>query len=293
MPGKKSIPEKTFDTFNIIILLLIAFTCVYPFIYILSMSLSTAAEASREGFHLYPKEISFTAYKMVLSNPDIVRGFFNSVLRTVLGTTLSVIATCIAAYPLARKEMPMRSNFIFFIMFTMLFSGGMVPTYLLIKNLGLFNSVWALVLPPMLTAFSIIIVKNFFQSLPESFAEAARMEGASEWHILFKIYIPLSKPVLATVALWSMVGHWNSWFDAMLYITDDKKQVLQIFLQRVVIESNTALMEMGITDATVADFTPETIKAATVIITILPIICVYPFLQKYFSKGIMLGGIKE
>ena len=293
MARKKSIPEKIFDTFNILILLLIAFTCVYPFIYVLSISLSTAAEASREGFHLYPKDISFAAYKMVLSNPDIVRGFFNSVLRTVLGTTLSVIATCIAAYPLARKEMPMRSNFIFFIMFTMLFSGGMVPTYLLIKNLGLFNSVWALVLPPMLTAFSIIIVKNFFQSIPESFAEAARMEGASEWHILFKIYIPLSKPAIATVALWSMVGHWNSWFDAMLYITDDKKQVLQIFLQRVVIESNTALMEMGITDATVADFTPETIKAATVIITILPIICVYPFIQKHFSKGIMLGGIKE
>ena len=138
-----------------------------------------------------------------------------------------------------------------------------------------------------------IIIKNFFQSIPESFVEAARMEGASEMHILMRIYIPLSKPVLATVALWSMVGHWNAWFDAMIYISDNDKQVLQTFLQRIVIESNTKLLEAGVTSATVADFTPETIKAATVIVTILPIICVYPFIQKYFTKGIMLGGVKE
>ena len=290
---KKSIGEKTFNAFNIIFLSLIALSCLYPFIYILSISLSSAAEASRDGFHFYPREISLAAYRMVLGNQDIVRGFCNSLIRTVAGTTLCVLATCLAAYPLSRKEMPLRSNFIFFIMFTMLFSGGMIPTYLLIKNLGMLNTLWALIIPSALTAFSIIIVKNFFQSIPESFAEAARIEGASEFNILFKIYIPLSKPVLATVALWSIVGHWNAWFDALLYITDDKYQVLQIYLQRIVVESNTALMEMGVTGATAADFTPETIKAATVIITILPIICVYPFMQKYFVSGIMLGGVKE
>ena len=293
MAIKTSIPERVFSVFNIVLLSLVALSCLYPFVYILSISLSSAAEASREGLHLYPREISFAAYEMVLGNSDIINGFINSVMRTAIGTVLSVVATCVAAYPLARKEMPLRSNFIFFIMFTMLFNGGLVPNYLLIKNLGLFNSMWSLILPMTLTAFSIVIVKNFFQSLPESFAEAARIEGASEISILFKIYIPLSKPVLATVALWSMVGHWNAWFDALLYITDDKKQVLQIFLQRIVVESNTQMMEMGVTDASVSGFTPETIKAATVIVTILPIICVYPFLQKYFTKGIMLGGIKE
>ncbi len=290
---RNSIGDVFFDVTNITLLTLLALSCIYPFIYTLSISLSTAVEASRDGLHLYPKDVSFVAYEMVLNNPDIISGFFNSVLRTVLGTTLSVLAVCIAAYPLSRKEMPLRTNLIFFILFTMLFSGGMIPSYLLIKNLGLLNSIWALVLPGALSAFNIIIVKNFFQSLPESFVEAARLEGANEFQILFKVYMPLSKPVLATVALWSMVGHWNSWFDALIYITDDKKQVLQIFLQRIVIESNTALMEMGVTDVSASDFTPATIKAATVIITILPIICVYPFIQKYFAKGIMLGGVKE
>jgi putative aldouronate transport system permease protein len=285
--------EKIFNVFNMCILGMVALSCIYPFLYVLSISLSSAAEASRAGFHIYPREMSLTAYKMVLSNPDIIHGFINSVTRTVLGTVLTLMASCLAAYPLARKEMPLRTSWIFFILFTMLFSGGMVPGYLLVKNLGMLNTVWALVLPTMLTAFNIIIIKNFFQSLPESFAEAAHMEGASEFQILTHIYIPLSKPVLATVALWSMVGHWNAWFDAMIYISDNSKQVLQTFLQRIVIESSTQMLEKGVTNASVADFTPETIKAATVIITILPIICVYPFIQKYFTKGIMLGGVKE
>jgi len=290
---KISASEKAFDAFNVLVLVSVALSCVYPFVYVLSISFSTAAEASRDGVHLYPRALSLAAYRMVLGNPDIVRGFLNSVVRALLGTFLSVCATCVAAYPLARKELPLRSNFIFFVLFTMLFNGGMVPHYLLIKHMGMLNTMWALVLPMTLSAFSIVIVKNFFQSLPESFAEAARIEGASEFQVLFHVYVPLSKPVLATVALWSLVGHWNSWLDALLYITDDSKQVLQVFLQRIVVESNTALMEAGVTDASIADFTPETIKAATVVITILPIICVYPFLQKYFAKGIMLGGIKE
>ncbi len=220
-------------------------------------------------------------------------GYLNSILRTVLGTSLTLLATCVAAYPLSRREMPHRSLVTFIIVFTMLFNGGMVPGYLLIKNLGLINTIGALVIPTMITAFNVIIVKNFFQSLPESLVESARIDGAGEWTILFRLYIPLSKPVLATVALWSAVAHWNAWFDALLYITDDKKQVLQTFLQRIVIESSTQMMELGITDTEVLQFTGETIKAATIIVTILPIICVYPFVQKYFVKGIMLGGVKE
>ena len=290
---KASTGEKLFNVFNITVLALIGLTCLYPFLYVLSISLSTATEASREGFHLYPREVSLTSYRMVLSNPAIIAGFTNTLLRTVLGTILTLFATCVAAYPLARKEMPHRSMFTFIILFTMLFSGGMVPNYLLIKKLGLINSVWSLVLPSLVTAFNVIIVKNFFQSLPESLAESAKIDGAGEFTILTRIYIPLSKPVLATVALWTAVMHWNSWFDALLYITDEKRQVLQVMLQRIVIESSTQLMEMGITDTSVVQFTAETIKSATIIVTILPIICVYPFLQKYFVKGVLLGGVKE
>jgi putative aldouronate transport system permease protein len=290
---KTSPGERIFNFGNLLVLGVIGLLCLYPFIYTLSISLSTATEASRQGFHLFPREISLASYKMVLTNPDIVRGYVNTLVRTVLGTALTVVACCVAAYPLARKEMPHRALMTFLIVFTMLFSGGMVPGYLLIKKLGLVNTVWALVLPGMLGAFNIVIIKNFFQSLPESLAESARMDGASEWTVLFHIYMPLSKPVLATVALWSAVGHWNAWFDALLYITDDRKQVLQTFLQRIVIESSTQLMELGVTDTSVVQFTTETIKAATIIVTILPIICVYPFVQKYFVKGILLGGVKE
>jgi len=290
---KPSLGEKCFGAFNILVLGIIALLCLYPFVYTLSISLSTATEASRAGFHLYPREVSLVSYKMVLSNPNIMTGYMNTILRTVLGTALTLVTTCVAAYPLSRREMPHRSMITFFIVFTMLFNGGLVPGYLLIKNLGMVNSIWALVVPSMLAAFNIIIVKNFFQSLPESLVESARLDGAGEWTILSKIYLPLSTPVLATVALWSAVAHWNTWFDALLYITDDSKQVLQTFLQRIVIESSTQMMELGITDTTVLEFTGETIKAATIIITILPIICVYPFVQKYFVKGIMLGGVKE
>jgi putative aldouronate transport system permease protein len=290
---KTSPGERIFNFGNLLVLGVIGLLCLYPFIYTLSISLSTATEASRQGFHLFPRDISLASYKMVLTNPDIVRGYVNTLVRTVLGTALTVVACCVAAYPLARKEMPHRALMTFLIVFTMLFSGGMVPGYLLIKKLGLVNTVWALVLPGMLGAFNIVIIKNFFQSLPESLAESARMDGASEWTVLFRIYMPLSKPVLATVALWSAVGHWNAWFDALLYITDDRKQVLQTFLQRIVIESSTQLMELGVTDTSIVQFTTETIKAATIIVTILPIICVYPFVQKYFVKGILLGGVKE
>ena len=290
---KLSRGERLFNAANTVVLAVVGILCLYPFVYTLSISLSTAAEAERAGFHFFPRDISLVSYRMVLSNPSIITGYTNTLIRTVLGTVLTVVCCCVAAYPLARKEMPHRSLITFLIVFTMLFNGGMVPTYLLIKRLGMINTIWALVIPPALTAFNVIIIKNFFQSIPESLTESARIDGAGEWRILFQIYMPLSKPVLATVALWSAVMHWNSWFDALLYITDDKKQVLQTFLQRIVVESSTQLMELGITDSSIVQFTGETIKAATIIVTILPIICVYPFLQKYFVKGIMLGGVKE
>lgn len=290
---KQTAGEKLFNAFNVVVLTFVALIALYPFIYTLSMSLSSAKEANRSSLHLYPKEISVTAYKMVFSNPAIFTGFGNAVARTVAGTILTILSTCLAAYPLARKQMPHRGAITFLILFTMIFTGGLVPNYLLIRSLGLYNSIWSLILPLMLSAFNIIIVKNFFQAIPESFGESARIDGASEFTILFRIYMPLSKPVLATIALWTAVLHWNSWFDAMIYISDDKKQVLQSFLQRIVIEGSTQLMEAGLTDPSVTEFTGETIKAATVIVTIVPIVIFYPFMQRYFLRGIMLGGIKE
>jgi len=291
-PHKPSRGELAFNVVNVLVLGVLAFSTLYPFVYVLSMSLSTQAEALRAGFHLVPHEVTLTAYRMVFSNPDILTGYLNTLFRTIVGTVLTVTLSCMCAYPLARKDMPHRSMFTFLVVFTMLFHGGLVPTYLLIKNVGLLNNRWVYILPMCVQAFNVIIIKNFFQDIPESLAESAAIDGAGEWRTLFQIYMPLSKPVLATVSLWSAVAHWNSWFDGLIYITDDRKQVLQIFLRRIVVESNTLLLEKGIVNPDMTQFTPETLKAATIIVTIVPILLLYPFLQKYFVKGIMLGGVK-
>ena len=229
---------------------------------------------------------------MVLSNPNILTGYLNTLFRTIVGTFLTVLTTCMFAYPLSKKDLPHRSLITFLVLFTMLFGGGLVPTYLLIRDLRLIDSLWVYVLPGLTSAFNIIIVRNFFQSIPESLRESASIDGASDVRILFQIYMPLSKPVLATVSLWTAVAHWNAWFDALLYINSESKQVLQMFLRRIVIENSTQLIEKGLVNPEVTQFTPETIKAATVIVTILPILLVYPFVQRYFVKGIMLGSVK-
>ncbi|MEI8195101.1 MAG: ABC transporter permease subunit, partial [Phycisphaerae bacterium] len=264
----------------------------YPFIYTLSISLSSPADASRNSLHLWPAGFNVEAYRRIFQTPEIMRGYINSIIRTVLGTFITVLATCLAAYPLSRKQMPHRGLFLFMIVFTMLFNGGMVPAYLLVKQLGMINTVWALVIPSALSAFNIIIVKNFFQQIPESLHEAARIDGASELTILCRIYLPLSLPVLATLSLWTAVSHWNQWFDAMLYITDDRKQVLQLFLQRIVIENSTDMINKGL-PGDVAHYSLQTLQAAAVVITILPMLALYPLAQRYFIKGITLGGIKE
>lgn len=290
---KMSKGEKIFNIFNISLLGLLAFSCLYPFLYVLNLSLASAAQASKEGLRIFPSDINWASYEIVFANDAIITGFVNTIIRTVIGTILTLLATCIAAYPLARPEMPHRSMFAFIILFTMIFSGGMIPTYILIQKLGLINSMWSLIIPALITPFNVIIMKNFFQGIPESLAESAKIDGANDFIILFKIYIPLSMPVIATVALWTAVGHWNAWFDALLYINDESKQVLQVLLQRIVIESSSQLLEMGVTNTSVTAFTPETVKAATIIVTVLPILIVYPALQRFFVKGVSLGGVKE
>lgn len=319
---RRSPGENVFNVVNIVLLGLLAILTVYPFLYTLSISLCDAQEAARDGLHLVPgnpatlgqafsnlahgrltecrqdlaaygRGLSLEAYRMVLVNREILVGYGNTLFRTIVGTLLSLLATAMAAYPLSRRNMPFRKRLIFLVMFTMLFSGGLVPSYLVIRSLGLMNSIWVYVIPGLVSAFNILIMKNFFQSIPESLYESAVVDGANDFSILFRIYLPLSKPVLATIGLWTAVAHWNSWFDGLLFITDNDKQVLQVFLRRIVIESSTEMVEKGILNPNILTFTPETIKAATVIVTILPILLIYPFAQKYFVKGTMLGSVKE
>ncbi len=289
---KRTRGEKIFNWINIALLVALAFLSLYPFIYVFSMSLSTAAEANRDGLHLYPRDISFDAYKAVFTNPAIWIGYVNAIFRTVVGTALTVVVTCLCAYPLSKKHLPGRRPILFAMLITMLFQGGLVPMYLLINGIGLIDSLWVYVLPVLTSAFNIILVKNFFEAIPESLEEAACIDGAGPWRTLFQIYVPLSKPILATVALWTAVMHWNMWFDALLYINDENKLVLQMFLRRIVVENSTQLIEQGLVNPDVTQFTAETIKAATVVVTILPMLALYPFVQRYFVKGIMVGGVK-
>ena len=290
---RRSPGEIIFATANLVVLGLIALLSLYPFVFTLSMSLSSAAEANRQSLHVFPTQTSLDAYRIVLSDHAVLRATFNSICRTLLGTLLTLVATCTVAYPLSRPQFPHRNLTLFLIVFTMIFSGGIVPNYLLVRNLGLLNTLWALVLPSMLVAFNVIVVKSFFQQIPASLYEAACIEGASEWTILWRVYVPLSSPILATVGLWTAVGHWNQWFDAMLYITDDHKQVLQVFLQRIVIENSTHLIDGPAQVRDAGGSTSETIKAATVMLTVLPMLVVFPFIQRFFAKGILIGGVKE
>ncbi len=284
--------EKIFAVFNYVFLAALGLATLYPFIYTLSMSLSTTAEAARAGLHLYPKEISLMSYKMVFNNKEIIGAYRNTIFRTVFGVGLTLLITSMFSYALSRSYMPLKRLFTFYTVFTMMFTGGLIPTYLLIKNLGLIDNRLVYILPGMVTAYNVIIMKNFFNSIPDSLAESAKIDGANEIIILFKIFIPLSKPVMATIALWAAVHHWNAWFDAMLYINTNTKLVVQIILRRIVLENNFELIQKGIVDPNFMSFTPETVKSATIIVTILPILCVYPFIQKYFTKGVMLGSVK-
>lgn len=289
---KRTSGEKAFSVINYTVLSVLALTAIYPFVYTLSMSLSTTKEAMRIGLHLYPREISVTAYNMVFKNKDIFISYGNTIFRTVVGTIAALLVTTLFAYALSHKEMPNKKVYTSILLFTMLFNGGTIPTYLVLKELKLIDSMLVYILPNLIGAYNVIIAKSFFESIPESLRESARMDGASEFRIYFKIIMPLSKPVIMTLALWIAVFHWNSWYDAMMYITSSSKIVLQLFLQKIILENQSDIMKQGLINPNTMTFTPETIKSATIIVTILPILMFYPFIQKYFMKGVMLGAVK-
>ncbi|GGD61663.1 carbohydrate ABC transporter permease [Paenibacillus nasutitermitis] len=285
--------EKMFQYVLLIFIVLICGVMIYPFIHMLAVSFSTPIEAIRPGLHLIPLEFSLDAYKQAFASQQIWIGFGNTIFRTVVGTLLGLFFMSITAYPLAKKQLPHRKWFTLLIVFTMFFQGGLIPTYLLIKNIGLINTQWVYILAPpfLISTFSLIILRNFFMNIPSELEDSAKIDGANEVRILFSLVIPLSKPILATVGLWLAVSHWNAWFDGLLYIQDTTKMLLQIYLRRLVIDNSQNEMSM-IMDQMAGDVVPESIKAAVLMIATIPILLVYPFLQKYFVKGIFIGSLK-
>lgn len=293
MRYRKSKLELTFDVFIYLGLVFAAFITLYPFIYVISMSISNPIHVLRQEIYLFPKGFSLGAYKLVFDNPDVWRAYYNTVWYTLVGTTVNVFMTVIGAYPLSRKTFIGRDFFMFLIAFTMFFSGGMIPSFLLVRSLGLYNTRWALILPGAVNAWYLIIARTYFQSsIPDSLIDAAKIDGCNDISILFRIVLPLSSPIIAVLALYYAVGHWNAFFGALLYLPDKNLQPIQLYLVRVLIQASPELLgQLQDEFARSAYFIQ--LKYAVIIITILPIICIYPFLQKYFVKGVMIGAIKE
>ena len=284
--------ERLFDGFNVFIMALLAFSILYPFWNLLVQSFNDGYLNVNE-LHFVPVRFTWSNYTYVLKNEYVWSGYRETVIRTVLGTALGLLATIFGAYATSKAYLPMRKFFILLIVIPMFFSGGLIPSYLWNVQLGLRNTRWALMLPGLINSYNLIVMRNFFQGVPKDLEESARIDGANNIRILFSIYLPVSLAVIATITLWIMVGHWNSWFDATIYINQAELYPLQVVLRRILLEGTQQLMDINpnlTNDSQAAS--PDNIKAATIFVCMLPIMCLYPFLQKYFVKGTLVGAIK-
>ena len=294
---RASFGSRLFDVVNYSLIVVFCITILFPLWDLIVISFSWAEDVSIIRTNLWPKVWCLDAYAYCFNNPLLGVAFCNSILRTVLGSVYHLIVCCLAAYALTRTQMPFRKTITMIFLFTMFFSGGLIPTYLNIKQLGLLDNFWVYVLPTGFSMYNTIIIRNYFFSIDRAMEESATIDGASMLQVMYKIIIPLSTPVLATVGLWQMVGQWNAWFDNMIYARPEKLITLQYLLRRMSVnaaqlQDEAAMTMQAVFDQTAAAYTPDTIIAATTVIVLLPIVCVYPFLQRYFVKGIMLGAIK-
>lgn len=285
-----SVTEKIVHICMYIVLAFFAALCVLPFIYALSVSVTSSSEIMRRGLFLIPEHITWAAYHEILGSVLLYNAYKVTFFVTIIGTLLNLVFTMMVAYPLSRKQLMGRQPLLLYIIFTMMFSGGMIPQYLLVMELGLLNSVWSLIIPTLISPFYLIIMKGFFEQLPEAIDESARIDGANEIKILISIVLPLSMPVVATLGLFYAVHHWNNFFDAILYIQDTSKYPVQVVLRNILLGA-TSINNENLPEANDA-VNPVSIQMATVIVTTLPILFVYPFLQKHFTKGVLLGSIK-
>lgn len=290
MRYKSSIAGNFFDVFNYAILIFLAFITLYPFINQVSISLSDTSSR----IILFPKNLSFESYKIAFHYDAIWIGFKNTIIRTGLGTLLSLAFTSMSAYALSKKKLPLRRSFIVIILITMLFGGGLIPNYLLIKNFGMLDTIWALVIPGMVSGFNIYIMMAFFRNVPVSLEESAKVDGFSDSKIFLWIVLPLSLPVLATVGLWVAVGHWNEWYSAMIYTRNPDNYVLQVVLRRILVENQTQGIEaLARRSTTGSNFSSRQLQSTIIMISIIPMLIVYPFIQRFFVKGILVGAVKE
>ena len=294
---KRSGGEKVFATFNTLLLLGLVIVCVYPFVFVLFSSLSDPNRLiAHSGILLKPLGFSLKGYELVLNNPNIRTGYGNTIFYVIVGTTINLIFTTIGAYCLSRKNLLWGKIMMFIVTFTMFFNGGLIPTYLLVKSLGMVNTRWALLLPGAIWVWNLIVMRTSFQGIPDSLEESARIDGAGDITILIRIIVPVSKAVIAVMILFYSVGHWNSWFSAMVYLRDRVKYPLQLILREILIANDTTRMQSAdISDPTQlgTDIAARAlVQYSTIIVATIPVLFIYPFAQKYFIKGVMIGSLK-
>lgn len=287
---KQSKGEKAFYVINYIVLAIIGLLTIYPLVYVFSASISEADAVITGKVLLFPKNIDFSAYQKVLEEKGIWTAYGNTIYYTAAGTLVNILITICGAYPLSKKRLMGRSFISFMIALTMWFNAGMIPFYLTLKGLNILNTRFAIIFAFACTTFNVILLRTFFQSIPDSLEEAATVDGANDLQILRKIYLPLSKPALATVGLFYGIGRWNGYFWSMIILRDESKIPLQVLLKKLIVEMTASSEYINAVDT--FTYSGETIMYATIIVSLIPVILIYPYIQKYFVKGVMIGSVK-
>jgi putative aldouronate transport system permease protein len=280
-----------FVVYSIIILFMIVI--LYPIVFVVAASFSEGTEVQLGHVYLWPVKPTLEGYRAVFSHKNVLAGYRNTIFYTLGGTLINVVMTVLCAYPLSRKDMPMRGFFMFLFVFTMFFGGGLIPTYLLVNDLGMVNTVWALLIPGAMSVYNMIITRTFFQNIPLELLEASRIDGCSDARYFFSVLLPLSQAVVSVIALYYAVSHWNSYFNALIYIRDSALQPLQLILRNILLSTRVSLNEFEDPDLLEGKIGLEfLVKYALIVVSSAPIMCLYPFVQKFFAKGVMLGSVK-
>ena len=294
MMRKRTFEDRFLDMVVYALLFLVVVISLYPVIYVFSNSISSPDSVLRKEVWLLPIGFSMSSYELAFEHKYIMPSYLNTVIYTVCGTLYSMVLTILGGYALSRKRLIGRDFFMLFIGFTMLFGGGLIPTYLLVKQLGMINTIWAMIIPCAISPFNLILIRTSMQQIPDSLEESARIDGANDWVILLRIVLPMSIPVLATITLFYAIGQWNGFLTALIYLNSKELYPLQLILRELLITmtDNTMNREMTIDKESLRQLTPMGFKSAIIMISMLPLLVVYPFIQRYFVKGVMIGAIK-
>nr|WP_297863605.1 carbohydrate ABC transporter permease [uncultured Acetatifactor sp.] len=288
----QTIGDIIFDIIVALLLIVAVVVCVYPFLYVLSISISSGDAVNKGQVVLFPVDLNFEAFKTVLEYEQLWVSYKNTIFYTVVGTILNVVFTCLAAYPLSRKKFCFRKQLNFLLAFTMYFSGGLIPVYIIVTSMGLYNSRWSVILPVLVSAYNVMICRSAFEAISEELFEEAQLEGANDFLIMTRIAIPLIRPTLAVLTLYYAVARYNEFFNALLYISNKKLEPLQLFLRRILIEASTEIMQSTNVSMTLASRSTIQVRYVCIVVSVIPIMLLVPFVQKYLVEGTMLGAVK-